>query len=132
MNMLANYLPADDDPTFKNLYDALPAYISGLHSRYPPVCNKCQPAVDDALRKADHKAQNEAWGMALRRGAGLTGDRSHPNPMPGTMAVLLWRLRGVLFCLATALSLTLGAAGKLVYIVRGVGLTKQLGQHRTV
>ncbi|OCF45681.1 hypothetical protein I317_00584 [Kwoniella heveanensis CBS 569] len=69
MNMLANYLPDDDDPSFPQLYAELPSYLAKLHSRYPPVCQNCQPAVDEALRKSDHKAQVEAWGSALKRGA---------------------------------------------------------------
>jgi hypothetical protein len=32
------------------------------------VCAACQPAVDEALKRADQKAQAEALGNALRRG----------------------------------------------------------------
>lgn len=32
------------------------------------MCASCQPAVDEALKRADQKAQAEALGNALRRG----------------------------------------------------------------
>lgn len=68
MNMLANYLPDEDDPSYPTLYANYPDYLSSLHARYPPVCSNCQPAVEDALRRSDHRAQMEAWGSALTRG----------------------------------------------------------------
>ena len=100
MNMLANYLPDDSDPTFPALHDALPTYISNLHSRYPPVCANCQPAVDAALKKSDVRAQTEAWGSALQRGS---TKQAMPAPV-GWVEVLVWRIRGVLFGLGCALS----------------------------
>ncbi|ORX41072.1 Ima1 N-terminal domain-domain-containing protein [Kockovaella imperatae] len=103
MNMLANYLPDDSDPSFHALYAALPTYISNLHSRYPPVCPECQPSVEAALRKSDLKAQTEAWGSALQRGTGRHSATRQATYV-GWLDVVVWRIKGVLFILGCAFS----------------------------
>ncbi|WVQ95498.1 hypothetical protein IAU59_002595 [Kwoniella sp. CBS 9459] len=117
MNMLANYLPDDDDPTFPALYAELPSYLAKLHSRYPPVCPNCQPAVDEALRKSDHKAQVEAWGSALNRGArpgtlSSSGESSLRSTggyrAASLMDVVIWRIRGTLWWCSLGLSFAQG------------------------
>jgi hypothetical protein len=119
MNMLANYLPDEDvsplffqlhhsadgqDPTYPSLYAELPEYLAGVHARYPPVCTNCQPAVDEALRKANHRANVDAWGSALRRGH----DETTSSRGSEVLDVLVWRMRGVLFGTSAALSLGMG------------------------
>lgn len=128
--MLANYLPPEDvghrpfsrrhaalirlqDPSFDQLYADLPAYTARLHERYPPVCGNCQPAVDDALRKADHRAQAEALGSALSRGSTKRRHDGNGQPArPGWADIIVWRLRGVLWLVTTLQSLVLGAVGE--------------------
>jgi hypothetical protein len=102
------YDPTPQDPSFPGLYASLPSYLAKLHSRYPPVCPDCQPAVDSALRKADHRAQVEAWGSALRRGASRADE---VESAPGWAEVLVWRVRGVLWASSAILSLGLGLLG---------------------
>ncbi|WVQ85896.1 hypothetical protein IAT38_008064 [Cryptococcus sp. DSM 104549] len=108
MNLLANYLPDDNDPTFPSLYAALPSYLSSLHARYPPVCPQCQPAVDEVLRKADHRAQVEAWGSALKRGAAVNkrgGDEGEADDVVvGAGDEFVWRVRRLLFWAALGVS----------------------------
>ncbi|WWD08432.1 hypothetical protein V865_006544 [Kwoniella europaea PYCC6329] len=112
MNMLANYLPDDDDPSYPMLYAELPTYLSKLHSRYPPVCRNCQPAVDEALRKSDHRAQVQAWSSALDRGArsprrdDVAGGRGIDRASKGD--ILIWRVRGGLWWIDLGLSLGQG------------------------
>ncbi|WVQ70709.1 hypothetical protein IAR50_000231 [Cryptococcus sp. DSM 104548] len=104
INMLANYLPDDDDPTYPQLSAGLPAYVQSLHSRYPPVCPNCQPGVDVILQKADQKAQMEAWGSALNRGrrqggGDIDADTGVENGAwdVGKGDVLIWTVRGLLW-----------------------------------
>lgn len=132
MNMLANYLPDEQvsphptylsrphvhqllieliyqDPTYRILYNELPNYLEGVHTRYPPVCENCQPAVDEALRKANHRANVDAWGSALRRNhQSIEGGRSGWMEM---LDVGFWRLRGILFCSSTIINTSLGVIG---------------------
>ncbi|WWD20646.1 hypothetical protein CI109_105122 [Kwoniella shandongensis] len=119
MNMLANYLPDDDDPSYPALFAELPSYLSKLHSRYPPICPNCQPAVDEALAKSDHRAQVEAWGSALKRGAANTTSGSVGeggiSDLRGVSRgdVLVWRVRGMLFWIGLGLSLAQGVTAIL-------------------
>lgn len=123
MNMLANYLPDEDvseanpscgltkqDPTYRELYENLPTYLASVHARYPPVCNNCQPAVDEALKRADRRANVDAWGSALRRGH--TSTSSDRSGWYEVLDIAFWRLRGLLFCCSAAVSLGLGLAGE--------------------
>ncbi|WVR08586.1 hypothetical protein IAU60_005641 [Kwoniella sp. DSM 27419] len=105
MNMLANYLPDDDDPSFPTLYADLPAYLARLHVRYPPVCSNCQPGVDAILRRSDHRAQIEAWGSALKRGAqSSTVARDMDEGGVVSRSIWIWRMKGVLWAFGTMLS----------------------------
>ncbi|WWC92208.1 uncharacterized protein L201_007162 [Kwoniella dendrophila CBS 6074] len=112
MNMLANYLPDDDDPSYPMLYNELPNYIAKLQSRYPPVCRNCQPAVDEALRKSDHRAQVQAWSSALDRGFksthGVKGSNDSRDGSAGRWEVIVWRIRGILWWIGLALSILQG------------------------
>lgn len=47
---------------------SLDRYRASLYERYPPVCAACQPGVDAGLKRADKRAQAEAFGSALKRG----------------------------------------------------------------
>lgn len=123
MNMLANYLPDDDvsslslydgrvqlnkqDPTFQDLYASLPDYLTSLHHRYPPVCQICQPSVDEALRKADQKAHVEVFGLALRRGQ-ETASGTGTGQKLGWWEVIVWRMRGIGFWTSALISSSVG------------------------
>ncbi|KAK4687189.1 hypothetical protein P7C73_g2929, partial [Tremellales sp. Uapishka_1] len=108
MNLLANYLPDDDDPTFPSLHQNLPSYLTSLHSRYPPVCEACRPSVDEALRKADHKAQVEAWGSALNRGMVKSSELNAPAAWKDRVEEVVWTLRGIGFATSLVVSTTQG------------------------
>lgn len=94
------------------MYDDLPAYLSSVHSRYPPVCENCQPAVNDALRKADRRANVDAWGSALRRSHQSEHGSGSRSGLMEMLDVGFWRLRGMLFCASTVLNLGLGVVGE--------------------
>nr|XP_018259669.1 uncharacterized protein I303_07737 [Kwoniella dejecticola CBS 10117]OBR81827.1 hypothetical protein I303_07737 [Kwoniella dejecticola CBS 10117] len=109
MNMLANYLPDDDDFSYPSLYSELPNYLVKLQYRYPPVCRNCQPAVDEALRKSDHRAQVQAWTSALDRGARTAGPSASGSSSGVSRAdIVIWRLRGLLWWVGLGLSIGLG------------------------
>lgn len=80
--------------------------MAGVHARYPPVCVNCQPAVDDALRKANHRANVDAWGSALRRSDAPVVD----GGVYEVLDITFWRLRGALFVTSIGLSLRVGVS----------------------
>lgn len=85
--------------------------MSSLHSRYPPVCARCQPAVDAALKKSDYRAQAGAWGGLLRRSEHRTAVQEDTvSQREDTLGqVTLWFVRGVLFRVGCLASWAVGA-----------------------
>ncbi|KAF8591619.1 hypothetical protein K439DRAFT_1546227 [Ramaria rubella] len=67
MNLLSNYLSPPDDPTYEDREAELLAYKASLQTRYPPVCNDCQPSLDEGLWKKEHMACTAALGSWLKR-----------------------------------------------------------------
>ncbi|CAD6892445.1 unnamed protein product [Tilletia laevis] len=67
MNMLANYLPHEEDPTYQTALSSLPTYRASLLTRYPPVCEGCTPAVQTRLLHANNLAKQEAMRHFLAR-----------------------------------------------------------------
>lgn len=110
MNGYSTSSSCQQDSSFPALYADLPNYLAGLHSRYPPVCRSCQPAVDEALHKSDMRAQTEAWGSALSRGQTSSEGRSFSRIT--WIEVLVWRIRGLLFCIDATMSLGSAASSE--------------------
>nr|XP_019008114.1 uncharacterized protein I206_07282 [Kwoniella pini CBS 10737]OCF46895.1 hypothetical protein I206_07282 [Kwoniella pini CBS 10737] len=119
MNMLANYLPDDDDPSYPSLFAELPIYLAKLQSRYPPVCRNCQPAVDEALQKSDHRAQVQAWSSALDRGSRTAGPSSGKSALNrvGQVDIIVWRVRGLLWWMSAVLSMATTSSSRLQTIL---------------
>lgn len=69
--------------------------------------------MDEALGKSDQRAQGEAWGSALRRGA-VNGEGKKGAKRVGWVDVLVWRIRGAMYCLGMGLSWGQGLIGELV------------------
>ncbi|KAK0536729.1 hypothetical protein OC834_001086 [Tilletia horrida] len=110
MNMLANYLPDESDPTYPEALAQLPTYRASLLSRYPPVCADCTPAVHEHLGRANGLAKQEAMRHFLARGRGagnggvLTGKGKEKAATMAQIALehdaispaieVVWRIRG--------------------------------------
>ncbi|KAK0539673.1 hypothetical protein OC842_000864 [Tilletia horrida] len=110
MNMLANYLPDESDPTYPEALAQLPTYRASLLSRYPPVCADCTPAVHEHLGRANGLAKQEAMRHFLARGRGagnggvLTGKGKEKATTMAQIALehdaispaieVVWRIRG--------------------------------------
>ena len=77
--------------------------------RYPPVCERCAPGVQDALEKSYHRGQSAVLGSALRRGQTTTSSKASGRPRRGQTGslgwfeVLVWRLRGFAWILGFVL-----------------------------
>lgn len=54
---LAEYLPDEDDPAYPQFASSLDAYRSELEDRYPQVCPRCLPRVQDQIRAAGYAAK---------------------------------------------------------------------------
>ena len=53
------------DPDYEPRLVDFAAYKASIYARYPPVCEKCAPLVDDEIRKKDVVARSNALGSWL-------------------------------------------------------------------
>jgi hypothetical protein len=56
-NLLAEYLPDEDDPEYEKFEAAYDDYKNELEERYPQVCQDCLPRVQDQIRSAGYAAK---------------------------------------------------------------------------
>ncbi|KAG6821348.1 hypothetical protein H0H93_014145 [Arthromyces matolae] len=106
---MSNFLPSPNDPEYPARVASLKEYRESLHARYPPVCEKCSPAVEDQIRRKDHMARTKALGAWLNDSKGRAQQRrvseGHREPEKVTIEVVIWRLRGSLWATTFFLAL---------------------------
>ena len=56
---LASYLPSSTDPQYPEYEKQFPGYRRGLEERYPQVCDKCRPRVEERLRVTGYAAKTD-------------------------------------------------------------------------
>ncbi|QRW12008.1 Ima1 amino-terminal domain protein [Ceratobasidium sp. AG-Ba] len=123
VNMLSNYLPPSSDPSYTKLLAEYPAYKASLHARYPPVCAKCQPIVDERIEQKDSMARSSALGGWLeasnRRGRSSSADpgapSSHTSARSNRGQIVVWNVRGVLWACTLAWWVYVGVASSITY-----------------
>lgn len=95
LNMLADYLPSEDDPDYQQKLGLLSEYEASIASRYPPVCSDCAPKVQERIAERDQFARSWSLGRWLdlkKKASNLDlGDVTHPTspvlkPSPVSMA----------------------------------------------
>lgn len=100
-HLLSNYLPSFEHPDYSRRLESLPDYRTSLHARYPPVCDKCLPAVEDEIRSKDHMARTKALGGWLKQSKGkekerkVSGSGKHREKLGVQLAA--WKIRGCLW-----------------------------------
>ena len=56
---LAAYLPPPDAPDYAEYEKAEEEYLKGLEERYPQVCQRCEPKVQERIRAAGYAAKTD-------------------------------------------------------------------------
>ncbi|KAI0257681.1 Ima1 N-terminal domain-containing protein [Lactifluus subvellereus] len=121
VGLLSSYLPpSDDDPDYAPRLAGFTAYKTSIYARYPPVCDRCAPLVEEEIRKKDVMARSNALGSWLneskkkdtRRQVFLSNmDRHKLN-----RELRWWTARGVLWAatlLGAVSAEVAGAVGRL-------------------
>ncbi|KIJ68203.1 hypothetical protein HYDPIDRAFT_81318 [Hydnomerulius pinastri MD-312] len=101
VNLLSNYLPPPQHPDYAKRLEQLPAYRESLHTRYPPVCSNCAPAVEDEIQRKNQMARTKALGGWLKD----TRGKDRQRQVSGTARereklesqLFAWRMRGALW-----------------------------------
>ena len=70
---LASYLPPPDAPDYAEYVKAEDEYLKGLEERYPQVCKRCEPRVQERIRAAGYAARTDHLRrmMDRTRGCGI-------------------------------------------------------------
>lgn len=89
LNMLADYLPGEEDPEYAEKLRCLPEYETSLVSRYPPVCSDCAPEVQQRITERDQFARSWSLGKWLDLKKEVSNGDSvdpfhHSSPVPDT------------------------------------------------
>ncbi|KAJ3821804.1 Ima1 N-terminal domain-containing protein [Lentinula raphanica] len=106
INLLSNYLPPPTSPEYQQRLEMLPQYRESLHTRYPPVCESCAPAVEEEIRRKDAMARAQALGGWLKETRGKVRQRRVSATLQEREKVsrelLIWRIRGCLWVITLA------------------------------
>ena len=97
VNLLSNYLPAPDDPSYDSRVAALPDYTASLQLRYPPVCPSCLPAVEEEIKCKDEMARTRALAGALKASNPRGASGKNHNAKQKKANLRSWRIRGILW-----------------------------------
>lgn len=103
------------DPDYAPRLAGFEAYKASIHARYPPVCEKCAPLVEDEIRKKDFVARSNALGSWLneskkkdtRRQESLSNMDRHKL----YRELRWWRARGVLWVATLLIAVSADVTG---------------------
>lgn len=114
INLLSNYLPALDDEKYGECEKQFEEYKRSLYERYPPVCEDCQPAVEEELYKKEKMAASKALDGSLSRGKHRVrhslGVNNHRDKV---LETFWWKVRGALWVGSSVASVALLSLGLL-------------------
>lgn len=68
---LASYLPPPDAPDYAEYVKAEAEYLRGLEERYPQVCKRCEPKVQERIRAAGYAAKTDHLRRMMDRTRGV-------------------------------------------------------------
>jgi hypothetical protein len=66
-NLVAEYLPDEDDPEYAKYEAHFDGYRAELEGRYPQVCKDCEDRVNDQIRKAGYVAKADHLRRVMER-----------------------------------------------------------------
>ncbi|KAH7389510.1 Ima1 N-terminal domain-containing protein [Phaeosphaeria sp. MPI-PUGE-AT-0046c] len=66
-NLIAEYLPDEDDPEYAKYEASFDGYRAELEERYPQVCKNCEARVNDQIRNAGYAAKADNLRRLMER-----------------------------------------------------------------
>ena len=120
LNLAPTFIP--QDPDYEPRLAGFSAYKASIYARYPPVCEKCAPLVEEEIRKKDVVARSNALGSWLNESKKNDTRRqvSVPNMDRQKLYRELrwWTARGVLWVVTFFVAISADVAG--VYHLRSM------------
>ncbi|KAI1913895.1 hypothetical protein LOZ61_002550 [Ophidiomyces ophidiicola] len=105
---LASYLPPQSHPDYDAYEASYPEYRKSLESRYPQVCERCEPKVIGRIRQAGYAAKADHLRRMMERSRGGRTGRNKGN----------WRWRSLLVSTG-AVSFWASITGQLLWDITG-------------
>jgi hypothetical protein len=84
-NLVAEYLPDEDDPEYARYEAHFDAYRAELEGRYPQVCKDCEDRVNDQIQRAGYVAKADHLRRVMER-----SEKKRKTPQTSRQA---WMLR---------------------------------------
>ncbi|KAF8499278.1 Ima1 N-terminal domain-containing protein [Russula emetica] len=117
-SLLRSYLPpSDDDPDYEPRLAGLTTYKASIYARYPPVCEKCAPVVEEEIRKKDVVARSNALGSWLNESKKKDTRRqvsvSNMDRHKLYRELRWWTARGVLWVVTLLVAVSVDVAGAM-------------------
>ncbi|KAH4412435.1 hypothetical protein HBH92_111970 [Parastagonospora nodorum] len=84
-NLIAEYLPDEDDPEYARYEAHFDGYRAELEGRYPQVCKDCEERVNDQIRRAGYVAKADHLRRVMER-----SEKKRRTPQTSRQA---WTLR---------------------------------------
>ena len=138
VSLLSSYLPPSDDvrsrsvlhcllslssscvglqdPDYEPRLASFASYKASMHARYPPVCEKCAPLVEEEIRKKDVMARSNALGSWLNESKKKDTRRqvlsSSVDRYKLNRELRWWAARGVLWVVTLVAVISVDVAGE--------------------
>jgi hypothetical protein len=103
------------DPDYAPRLAGFTAYKASIYARYPPVCDRCAPLVEEEIRKKDDMARSNALGSWLNESKKTDTRRqvflSNMDRHKLDRELRWWTARGVLWAATLLGSVSVDVAG---------------------
>jgi hypothetical protein len=103
------------DPDYEHRLAGFEGYKATIYTRYPPVCEKCAPLVEEEIRKKDVVARSNALGSWLNESKKKDTRRqvsvSNMDRHKLYRELRWWTVRGVLWVVTLLVALSANVAG---------------------
>lgn len=95
-NILADYLPPEDDPEFDVYWSKLPEFKRSLEEKYPEPCGPCALRASQRIKEANYLAKAAMIGRLLERSQNMKpAYYMEPWGLSRIAKLVLWLLRGM-------------------------------------
>ncbi|KAF8474934.1 Ima1 N-terminal domain-containing protein [Kalaharituber pfeilii] len=94
-NILADYLPPEDDPEYEIYCAKLPDFKRSLEEKYPEPCATCALKAEQKIKEANYQAKAAMIGRLLERSQNMKpAYRQEPWGLSRALKLGFWLLRG--------------------------------------
>ncbi|SRR6266852_6897113 len=120
LTLPSTFIP--QDPDYEPRLADFATYKASIYARYPPVCDKCAPVVEEEIRKKDAVARSKALGSWLNESKKKDTRRqvsvSNMDRHKLYRELRWWTVRGFLWVVTLLVAVSADVAG--VYRLRSM------------